>query len=70
MIGNNSCGATAQRTGKVVDNVASLEVLLHDGTRFTCGPTSDDAYAAIAGAVTAEPRSTARSGGCVTSTSR
>ena len=27
MIGNNSCGATAQRTGKVVDNVVELEVL-------------------------------------------
>jgi len=27
MIGNNSCGATAQRTGKVVDNVVSLDVL-------------------------------------------
>jgi len=40
MIGNNSCGATAQRTGKVVDNVAALEVLLHDG----CAP------AGIAGA--------------------
>ena len=48
MIGNNSCGATAQRTGKVVDNVARLEVLLHDGTRFWCGETSDDEYAAIA----------------------
>ncbi|HEY2300209.1 MAG TPA: FAD-binding oxidoreductase, partial [Jatrophihabitans sp.] len=32
MIGNNSCGATAQRTGKVVDNIARLEVLLYDGT--------------------------------------
>ena len=47
MIGNNSCGATAQRTGKVVDNVAELEVLCYDGTRFWCGPTDDDAYAAI-----------------------
>jgi Fe-S oxidoreductase/FAD/FMN-containing dehydrogenase len=47
MIGNNSCGATAQRTGKVVDNVASLEVLLYDGTRFWCGPTTDDEYEAI-----------------------
>jgi FAD/FMN-containing dehydrogenase/Fe-S oxidoreductase len=44
MIGNNSCGATAQRTGKVVDNVARLEVLLYDGTRFWCGETSDDEY--------------------------
>jgi FAD/FMN-containing dehydrogenase/Fe-S oxidoreductase len=47
MIGNNSCGATAQRTGKVVDNIARLEVLLYDGTRFWCGPTSDDEYAQI-----------------------
>ncbi|HKC27011.1 MAG TPA: FAD-binding and (Fe-S)-binding domain-containing protein, partial [Jatrophihabitans sp.] len=47
MIGNNSCGATAQRTGKVVDNIAELEVLLYDGTRFWCGPTSDDEYVAI-----------------------
>jgi FAD/FMN-containing dehydrogenase/Fe-S oxidoreductase len=44
MIGNNSCGATAQRTGKVVDNIASLDILLYDGTRFTCGPTDDAAY--------------------------
>ncbi|MBO0873776.1 MAG: FAD-binding oxidoreductase, partial [Pseudonocardia sp.] len=47
MIGNNSCGATAQRTGKVVDNIARLEVLLYDGTRMWCGPTSDEEYAAI-----------------------
>jgi FAD/FMN-containing dehydrogenase/Fe-S oxidoreductase len=47
MIGNNSCGSTAQRTGKVVDNVASLEVLLHDGTRFWCGPTSEEEYRRI-----------------------
>ncbi len=48
MIGNNSCGATAQRTGKVVDNVERLEVLLYDGTRFWCGLTSDEEYAQIA----------------------
>ncbi|MFL6099396.1 MAG: FAD-binding and (Fe-S)-binding domain-containing protein [Actinomycetales bacterium] len=47
MIGNNSCGATAQRTGKVVDNIASLDVLLYDGTRFTCGPTDDARYREI-----------------------
>ena len=47
MIGNNSCGATAQRTGKVVDNIARLEVLLYDGTRFWCGETSDEEYARI-----------------------
>jgi len=47
MIGNNSCGATAQRTGKVVDNIATLDVLLHDGTRFTCGETTEEEYAEI-----------------------
>jgi FAD/FMN-containing dehydrogenase/Fe-S oxidoreductase len=47
MIGNNSCGATAQRTGKVVDNIARLEVLLYDGTRFWCGETGDEEYAEI-----------------------
>jgi FAD/FMN-containing dehydrogenase len=47
MIGNNSCGATAQRTGKVVDNVEALEVMLYDGTRFWCGKTSDDEYKVI-----------------------
>jgi FAD/FMN-containing dehydrogenase/Fe-S oxidoreductase len=47
MIGNNSCGATAQRTGKVSENIARLEVLLYDGTRFWCGPTSDEDYAEV-----------------------
>ena len=47
MIGNNSCGATAQRTGKTVDNIAGLEVLLYDGTRFWCGETDDAAYAEV-----------------------
>ena len=47
MIGNNSCGATAQANGKVVDNIARLEVLLYDGTRFWCGETSDEEYAEI-----------------------
>ncbi len=48
MIGNNSCGATAQRTGKVVDNIASLDVLLHDGTRFTAAQLTDEQYAEAA----------------------
>ncbi|MET7479144.1 FAD-binding and (Fe-S)-binding domain-containing protein [Streptomyces sp. NPDC005648] len=47
MIGNNSCGATAQAYGKVVDNIARLEVLLYDGTRFWCGETGDEEYAEI-----------------------
>ena len=48
MIGNNSCGATAQRTGKVVDNLVSLDVLLHDGTRFTARALDDEEYAEVA----------------------
>lgn len=47
MIGNNSCGATAQRTGKTVDNVTALEVMLYDGARFWCGPTDDEQYRQI-----------------------
>ncbi|HET8604510.1 MAG TPA: FAD-binding and (Fe-S)-binding domain-containing protein [Marmoricola sp.] len=47
MIGNNSCGATAQRSGKVSDNIVRLEVMLPDGTRFWCGPTSEEEYADI-----------------------
>jgi FAD/FMN-containing dehydrogenase/Fe-S oxidoreductase len=50
MIGNNSCGATAQAYGKTVDNVARLEVLTQDGERFWAGPTSDEEYAAIVAA--------------------
>ncbi|MFJ9554342.1 FAD-binding and (Fe-S)-binding domain-containing protein [Nocardiopsis sp. NPDC101807] len=42
MIGNNSCGATAQAYGKTVDNVRRLEVLTYDGARFWVGPTSDE----------------------------
>jgi FAD/FMN-containing dehydrogenase len=50
MIGNNSCGATAQAYGKTVDNVVRLEVLTGDGERFWAGPTSDEEYAAIVAA--------------------
>ncbi|MDY0811372.1 FAD-binding and (Fe-S)-binding domain-containing protein [Kitasatospora purpeofusca] len=47
MIGNNSCGASAQAYGKTVDNVRRLEVLTYGGTRFWAGPTGDDEYARI-----------------------
>jgi FAD/FMN-containing dehydrogenase/Fe-S oxidoreductase len=47
MIGNNSCGASAQAYGKTVDNVRRLEVLLYDGTRMWVGPTNDAQYAEI-----------------------
>ncbi|MGR6968940.1 FAD-binding and (Fe-S)-binding domain-containing protein [Streptomyces cynarae] len=48
MIGNNSCGASAQAYGKTVDNVRRLEVLTYDGTRMWVGPTSKAERAQIA----------------------
>lgn len=39
MIGNNSCGSTAQAYGKTADNVARLEILTYDGQRMWVGPT-------------------------------
>jgi Fe-S oxidoreductase/FAD/FMN-containing dehydrogenase len=48
MIGNNSCGATAQAYGKTADNVVALEVLTYAGGRFWAGATSDEDYARIA----------------------
>jgi FAD/FMN-containing dehydrogenase/Fe-S oxidoreductase len=41
MIGNNSCGASAQAYGKTVDNVRRLEILTYDGTRMWVGPTDE-----------------------------
>ncbi|WP_240152021.1 FAD-binding and (Fe-S)-binding domain-containing protein [Streptomyces mobaraensis] len=47
MIGNNSCGATAQSYGKTVDNLRRLEILTYDGLRCWTGPTGDDEYERI-----------------------
>ncbi|STZ82021.1 FAD-binding and (Fe-S)-binding domain-containing protein [Mycolicibacterium aichiense] len=47
MIGNNSCGATAQAYGKMVDSVRRLEVLTYNGLRLWVGPTSDEQLAEI-----------------------
>ncbi|RKS06604.1 FAD/FMN-containing dehydrogenase [Nocardiopsis sp. Huas11] len=44
MIGNNSCGSSAQAFGKTVDNILRLEVLTYDGCRMWVGPTSDEEY--------------------------
>jgi len=41
MIGNNSCGVHALMGGKTVDNIATLDLLLYDGTRLTVGPTTE-----------------------------
>ncbi len=50
MIGNNSCGSTAQAYGKMVDSVRRLEVLTYDGERFWVGQTSDEEYERIVAA--------------------
>jgi FAD/FMN-containing dehydrogenase/Fe-S oxidoreductase len=50
MLGNNSCGATAQAYGKTVDNVVRLEVLTYDGERFWTGPTTEEEYHRIVAA--------------------
>ncbi|MDF3287806.1 FAD-binding and (Fe-S)-binding domain-containing protein [Streptomyces silvisoli] len=47
MIGNNSCGASAQAYGKTVDNVRRLEVLTYDGARFWVGATPDAEFERI-----------------------
>jgi FAD/FMN-containing dehydrogenase/Fe-S oxidoreductase len=41
MIGNNSCGAHAQMSGKTDNNVEDLEILLYDGTRMNVGWMTD-----------------------------
>ena len=41
MIGNNSCGARSARYGMTIDHVASLDVVLSDGSRATLGPLGD-----------------------------
>jgi FAD/FMN-containing dehydrogenase len=42
MIGNNSCGSTAQAYGKMADSVRRLEVLTYGGLRTWVGETSDE----------------------------
>ncbi|WP_329236681.1 FAD-binding protein [Actinoallomurus sp. NBC_01490] len=47
MIGNNSCGASAQAYGKMADSVIRMEVLTYDGTRMWVGRTSKEEYERI-----------------------
>jgi FAD/FMN-containing dehydrogenase/Fe-S oxidoreductase len=47
MIGNNSCGSTAQAYGKMADSVRRLEVLTYGGLRTWVGETSDAEYERI-----------------------
>jgi FAD/FMN-containing dehydrogenase/Fe-S oxidoreductase len=41
MMGNNSCGAHAQMSGKTDNNIEELEILLYDGTHLTVGWMTD-----------------------------
>ncbi len=47
MIGNNSCGTHSLISGKTVDNVHELRILLYDGTELTVGATSEAEIEAI-----------------------
>src|SRR2546422_5219780 len=47
MIGNNSCGSTAQAYGKMADSVRRLEVLTYGGLRLWTGETGDEEYERI-----------------------
>jgi FAD/FMN-containing dehydrogenase/Fe-S oxidoreductase len=47
MIGNNSCGTHSLLSGKTVDNVETLRVLLYDGTEMTVGRTTSAELDAI-----------------------
>jgi FAD/FMN-containing dehydrogenase/Fe-S oxidoreductase len=42
MIGNNSCGSRSSRYGMTIDHVASLDVVLSDGSRATLGAVAPD----------------------------
>ncbi|HWU47910.1 MAG TPA: FAD-binding and (Fe-S)-binding domain-containing protein [Humibacter sp.] len=56
MIGNNSCGSSAQAFGKTGDNVRRIEILTYDGERIWVGPTTEAEFSRIiaAGGRTAE----------------
>ncbi len=50
MIGNNSCGSTAQAYGKMADSVRRLEVACYGGLRTWVGRTSDEGFERITAA--------------------
>jgi FAD/FMN-containing dehydrogenase/Fe-S oxidoreductase len=47
MVGNNSCGSSAQAYGKMVDSVRRLEVVTYDGLRMWVGQTGEDEFRRI-----------------------
>ena len=44
MIGNDSCGTTAQAYGRTIHSVVALEILTYDGLRCWVGATDDATY--------------------------
>ncbi len=66
MIGNNSCGASAQAYGKMVDSVVRLEVLTYDGLRMWVGRPPTRSTSGSSPKAGAAPRSTGRCGSCAT----
>jgi FAD/FMN-containing dehydrogenase/Fe-S oxidoreductase len=48
MIGNNSCGSSAQAYGKMVDSTRSIEVMTYDGLQMSVGDTDREEFARIA----------------------
>lgn len=54
MIGNNSCGMRSARYGMTIDHVATVEVVLSDGSRAHLRATADDEIAARARGTTLE----------------
>ncbi len=56
MIGNNSCGSRSVAWGTTADNVESLDILTHDGTRMTVGATSREERDRLAALPTVEGR--------------
>ncbi|MBB4930367.1 FAD/FMN-containing dehydrogenase/Fe-S oxidoreductase [Lipingzhangella halophila] len=56
MIGNNACGSHSVAWGTTADNVESLDILTHDGTRMTVGATSREERERLAAQPTIEGR--------------
>jgi FAD/FMN-containing dehydrogenase/Fe-S oxidoreductase len=50
MIGNDSCGSSAQAYGKTSDNVRRLEIVTYDGTRCWVGATTEAEYEGVVAA--------------------
>ena len=66
MIGNNSCGAHSAAYGKTSDNLASLDVVLYDGTRLTLGPNTPESIQAALASGGRTARISPHAGDCAT----